>query len=927
MHNLFPILHADTESTGGVAPNADSRLDSTLDSPRDSRPNSLPNSRPELRAALRENRHHQSLASELPYLHCGVYQGFGPLHLLADDTLGFAFTLAVPVVDTIPDGEQAVSDTILGMLHALAPGCQWQWFLRSDTLADPALALYEEQPGVDSAGRLFANAFTARWRDAQHRGFFPEDADVNFHPRSQTIGVALKSPPIGLGRANMAGIAAATVPPTWHEKLQAHFAPLRRQSRSAQRCARFIGVVRDVLAAAHAQGWETHPVGAHELVQWAGALLFPQRGGRLAHLLPGVDAPLGGDEIRTAVAALGRIEQLSPAGFCSVSVGLARHHRVVSMLWQPRSVFPGMLNALLALRPNINVCLAASTMPPTAALIQLKARALLNARSTHRFNETEMQARGEALQEVEQRLFADGERIFEVRLQVQVTEESSDDADAAAGMVCKHLESLEMEAAPEPDIGSSLLLRACLPFAVYPRTEQKLRRRRRMLSRDCADLHPGGGCWTGIPPRSGAALSAYPSPIVMYSNALGEPLFIDPTKAEKNPHALVVGQSGSGKSFFVHDYLLHLWRLPDVRLFLISIKADYRKLALLLGRYIEITLDSDISLNPFCGPPSRENQAKWFAALELMLTEGNATQRLSREAEVILQGAALAAAQRNWDADKNCPIQETLLEHVCLELESAAGVLGRQLAAQLHPYRRGPYRRLFNAPRGVQATERFLFFNLGNILRQPCAALASFCVFGLIDETMTDPQLRAVPKGLIADEVWALVRNAHAAAILERSLKAYRSLGGFAVPIVQDPQDLDTPSGRVMLVNTATKIILPMDRSGQDDLQRYVRLNEREMDIVRNLRLVKRRYSEFFVSIDGMRSAKGLLIPDPLRYAIATTDPVDEFQIEKIFEQSKDMLRAVEQFAEQCPYGMPRRNGSRRDAAGASASGLGAGPA
>ena len=170
---------------------------------------------------------------------------------------------------------------------------------------------------------------------------------------------------------------------------------------------------------------------------------------------------------------------------------------------------------------------------------------------------------------------------------------------------------------------------------------------------------------------------------------------------------------------------------------------------------------------------------------------------------------------------------------------------------------------------------------------------------------MNNPGLRAVPKGLIADEVWALVRNSHAAAILERSLKAYRSLGGFAVPIVQDPKDLDTPGGRVMLVNTATKIVLPMDASAHEDLRNYVRLNEREMEIVRNLRLAKRRFSEFFISTDGMRSAKGLLIPDALRYAVATTDPVDEHRIEDYFRECGDMLAAVAQFARRMPYGLP----------------------
>jgi conjugal transfer ATP-binding protein TraC len=390
----------------------------------------------------------------------------------------------------------------------------------------------------------------------------------------------------------------------------------------------------------------------------------------------------------------------------------------------------------------------------------------------------------------------------------------------------------------------------------------------------------------------------------MYSNPVGEGLFIDPSKAERNPHALVVGQSGSGKSFFVHDYLLHLWRLPDVRLYLISIKPDYRKLALLLGRYVELTLDCTESLNPFGGAPTLENQARWVAALGLMLTEGRPGQRLSREQEIALQESALTASARNWDAELGRASRETILEDICLELERRAGAVGRELAFQLFPYRRGPFRRLFNRVRTLGADDRFVFFNLGNILRQPCSAAVSFCVFSLIDEVMHDPSLRAIPKGLIADEVWALVQDPLAAAILERSLKAYRSLGGFALPIVQDPRDLDTPAGRVILVNTATKIILPMDRSGQDDLSRFVRLNDRELELVQTLRLVKRRYSEFFVSIEGIHSAKGLIIPDPLRYAISTTDPADEAQLDRLYQETGSMLAAVQQFARDMPYGV-----------------------
>ncbi len=859
------------------------------------------------RASIARSGEHASLAAELPYLHCGEFQGFGPLHLLADDALGYAFTLSPPTVDTIPNAEDDVAQGILTMLHALPPGSHWQWFARSEPQADAALRRYRRQPGIDACGRLFTDGIVDRWQRAASEGFFPDDRAVSLVPRRRILAVAIKSKPLGLARPGLRALLRRSfaAPSDGH--------PGAAPPTAAQRRAiEFVDGVRDVLAAAQAQGWEPAALDAQGMIDWVGAQLFPQRGAgdRSATSVattddaePGLNNPCG-EELRAAIAALGRIEGIDGRGFRTVARGTTMHHRVVSMLWPPRAVASGMLDALAVALPRITVCIAATPIPPVRALAQIKARALLNARSTHRFNETEMQARTDALHDVEHRIFADGERIFETRLQIQISEDRAEGADDAAARVCKILEQADIEAAPESDIGSSLLLRGCLPFAVYSLTERALRRRRRMLSRDCADIHPAGGCWTGVAADDVVADHGR-APIVLYSNPSAEPLFLDPTKAEKNPHALIVGQSGSGKSFFVHDYLLQLWRLPEIRVFLVSIKADYRKLAVLLGRYVELTLDSDISLNPFHGRPTLENQARWFAALALMITEGGPQETISREEEVALQTAAMAAAQRNWDALRDVPMRETILEDVCVELERI-GPLGRGLAQRLYPYRKGPYRKLFNAPRGIRAEDRFVFFNLGGILRQPCAALVSFCVFGIVDEVMADPALRAVPKGLIADEVWALVRNDHAAAILERSLKAYRSLGGFAIPIVQDPQDLDTPSGRVMLVNTATKIVLPMDRAGHNDLQRYVRLNERELEIVRNLRLVKRRYSEFFVSIDGMRSAKGLLIPDPLRYAVSTTDPTDEDRIERMVRECGDMLAALQRFARDFPYGIAR---------------------
>ena len=161
MHNLFPLLHA-----------ARSRNDAA-----------------DFLAHLRPDYVRGALAQALPYLYCGEFGGFEPLHLLADDTLGFAFCLEVPVVDTVPDGEQLASDAIASMLQALEPGVQWQWFLRANTNVEAALTLYQSQSGHDRAGRLFCSQFIQRWRDAQQDGFFAGGTGENLHPRTQCITV------------------------------------------------------------------------------------------------------------------------------------------------------------------------------------------------------------------------------------------------------------------------------------------------------------------------------------------------------------------------------------------------------------------------------------------------------------------------------------------------------------------------------------------------------------------------------------------------------------------------------------------------------------------------------------------------------------------------------------------------------------------
>src|SRR5579864_7174665 len=214
-----------------------------------------------------------------------------------------------------------------------------------------------------------------------------------------------------------------------------------------------IDAARDLQAVLAARGIQASAVGADRLANWVVDLLFPWR--RFDH--PPVSTAL--HSVREAVASLGRIDPIQLRGFRTVSAGAEAHHRVASMLWHPRAVRAGMLNTLALLRPFLSVCLSGRALPLASSTLQLKVQGLLNARSANRFNEVETQTRAQALNDVEQRLFSDGERLIEGRLQVHLIEPSAEEAEDAARTVCSHLRELDIEAALEEDIGSSLILR------------------------------------------------------------------------------------------------------------------------------------------------------------------------------------------------------------------------------------------------------------------------------------------------------------------------------------------------------------------------------------------------------------------------------------------------------------------------------------
>lgn len=834
------------------------------------------------------------VADALPYRYLGRVGNLDLVHLLADQSFGIGFEIAVPSVESVTNAEQWVSDVLDQMIRKLPDGYVIQWYRKNSTDVSDYLDLYTQQAGKDELGQAICKAVVDRWTDASKRGFFPGD-DVNFFPCREEMAIMIKSPSSNVFDFDPNQAWALLVNPNEPSKRYNEYA---KTFQSAVREIREIAVAGSVSLAAMT-GWAFVPFVVTMLAPYGGRRETIPQFSEIDAVSEAISAAItvdlagGGDKVRLDSVKVVRNAQAS-------------YHRVVSMLWQPRAVKPGMTNDIMYKHPSITMVTTVEMVPQLKESTKLKAAQFIQSKTVTVFNQQEAAEKERSYQDVHTRLF-NGEKICLFRQQAIVTALTDEEAEDAALRVKSSMES-SYPSVSEDKFGASLLLLGSLPFTASSTRESVFKRQRRMLSRDIADLIPAGGRWTGVVPTA-AYLSVETNrkkPIVMYSNSVGGPLFISPDKCDANPHVLIIGGSGSGKTFYLQDLLMQMQRIPDMRAYLISIKPDYKRLSNIFGTYVDVDLDNEsISVNPLGGEPTLANQAMWTQAVCLMYSDGDPEDRPTRDERVMIEEAVMAAATKNWDVNRRCQIKETILSDVVAYLVEQ-GVMGSTIANRLKPYYTGAYKNLINRPRTITKDNKFLFFNLAGISKSAGLGVIMFSLFTFIDGIMYDPAMVGFPKVVVFDEGWAGMSDKHTAALMDKSARAYRSLGGQAVYISQMFGDFDTDLGRAILGNTATKIILPQDQSELLKLPNYIDINEREMEAVRALKLHKRRYSEFFVKMQGLYSTTGRVIPDALKYAVATTDADDEeLHARLLAECGGDFKLSVNRFATEYPFGNP----------------------
>jgi conjugal transfer ATP-binding protein TraC len=454
------------------------------------------------------------------------------------------------------------------------------------------------------------------------------------------------------------------------------------------------------------------------------------------------------------------------------------------------------------------------------------------------------------------------------------------------------------EGLKEEVIGSSLFL-SCLPLCFDNYYEAFIKRTKRMISSNLSDMLPLYGSVKGTR-----------TPAQMYLNRRGEVVFWDFFDSNTNPHAIIIGASGAGKSFFVNDFILENARL-DTHFFVLDKGDSYKKLCQVLGgQYIKFDLNNPVTINPFLRQPDSEHISHLVAVLSEMCSGGDERERISREGSSVLEKAISASYK-----DRKNKLEELTLSDVVEKLNSpicnkALGIgesMGRSLALKLRPFtKNAQYGKFFDGKNEFNLNSKFTVFELGSLSSHADLQLVVLLnIMYFITNFVSQAEMKPKRKFLLIDEAWSLLRLKNTAEFITNSFKTYRKYHCSAVAITQEITDLvNNPCGIAIQANAANKVFLKQEPNTIDSLKAFASLSDKEIELLKSVETQKGKFSEALMISD---SSAGIvrLVPDPFLYWLATSDAKENDYLDQIIKSNDGKyLEALEICAGGYPHGL-----------------------
>jgi hypothetical protein len=456
----------------------------------------------------------------------------------------------------------------------------------------------------------------------------------------------------------------------------------------------------------------------------------------------------------------------------------------------------------------------------------------------------------------------------------------------------------QLEFRPEPKLGSTLFLQT-LPLGFDPLwpAERVLKRARHIPGANLAHLLPLYG---GI--RGSATAS------LLYLNQRGETVGLDLFDNLTNPHCLITGMSGGGKSYTVGHMVNQVLPLQASAVILDRLPSYKALCAAWEGHYIELDFNAPVCFNPFYGPLDNEHVAFLTAVLAEFTSGG--VERLNREGLNVLADA-LAYFAQTWDPTRGEArlgifVPEVLQTGSFNPHDEDAREVGKMLARKLSMYYgRGPYAGFFDGVNQVTIHPRLTVIELSRLGESPdLEGGILFILMHLLTQFFAAPERVLVDKYFFCDETVFLLKHPASAEILEKMGRTFRKLRTSATFLAQYAEDFNSPAGRVLRKGSPTMVFLKQEAEELTDMQALLKLTPAEHHLA-SLAQRHQGWSSAFLRLPSHAGGLIHLVPDTYTALMTGQDPqTRRARDEAIVEAGGDVRGAMAALMTRYPEGL-----------------------
>ncbi|MBI3601511.1 MAG: ATP-binding protein [Candidatus Omnitrophica bacterium] len=384
-------------------------------------------------------------------------------------------------------------------------------------------------------------------------------------------------------------------------------------------------------------------------------------------------------------------------------------------------------------------------------------------------------------------------------------------------------------------------------------------------------------------------------------------------------NTVVVGATGSGKSFTINQLINQYSKNDPVEIF-IDIGGSYKRQVILKGgEYIDLGLKEKFTINLFdlssgkkLSDFSEEEQNEILIIKTKTIEQMMGGVARFNGSDQIVEDYIFRSIQRLYRTvdypilrDLKDALKATAEAHKILApfYEQVVGLLGNWFAG-------GQYGHYTDGKSTISLDKNVICFDLKGLekferLQAAMLTIVTNFVWGKI---MSEPGRR---KFVIFDECWKLLSTPESARFIAECYRTFRKYGAAAISVTQSLNDfLSGGLEHAILGNSNTRFILRQNSTpAVKSIVEYFNFNEQERRLIESLRIQKGEYSEVFFSQSKQLqhiSAKMVICPTPIEYWVATTDAMDlnYYEKTKMENPKADMYGVLKQCAKNYPRGI-----------------------